>query len=57
MKPVEKVLGRLEGIVESEESEVSVLTKIYAHAIQKYQENEKPAESLPLSPAAVTTPQ
>ena len=56
MKPVEKVLGRLEGVVESEgivhfrialekseESKVSVLTKIYALAMQKYQENEKPA--------------
>ncbi len=56
MKPVEKVLGRLEGVVESagiirfritleksEESEVSVPTKICALAIQKYQENEKPA--------------
>jgi hypothetical protein len=56
MKPVEKALGRLEGVVESEgvvrfrsalekleESEVSVLTKIYALAMQKYQENEKPA--------------
>jgi hypothetical protein len=55
MKPVEKVLGRLEGVVESEgivrfriglekseESEVSVLTKIYALAMQKYRENEKP---------------
>jgi hypothetical protein len=54
MKPVEKVLGRLEGVVESEgvvrfrialekseESKVSVLTKIYALAIQKYQKNEK----------------
>jgi hypothetical protein len=60
MKPVEKVLGRLEGVVESEgivrfrialekseESEVSVLTKIYALAMQKYQEDEKPAESAP----------
>jgi hypothetical protein len=60
MKPVEKVLGRLEGVVESEgvarfrivlerseESEVSVLTKIYALAMQKYQENEKPAEPAP----------
>jgi hypothetical protein len=57
MKPVERVLGRLEGVVESEgvvrfrialgkseESEVSVLTKIYALAIQKYQESEKPVE-------------
>jgi hypothetical protein len=46
----------LEGVVESEgivrfriapekseESEVSVLTKIYALTMQKYQENEKPA--------------
>jgi hypothetical protein len=60
MKPVEKVLGRLEGVVESEgvvrfrialegseEGEVSVLTKIYALAMQKYQENEKPAEPAP----------
>jgi hypothetical protein len=56
MKPVETVLGSLEGVVESEgvvrfrialeeseESEVSVLTKIYALAMQKYQKNEKPA--------------
>jgi hypothetical protein len=62
MKPVEKALGRLEGVVESEgvvrfrialekseKSEVSVLTKIYALAIQKYQENEKPAEPAPES--------
>ncbi len=60
MKPVEKGLGRSEGVVESEEvvrfkialgkseeSEVSVLTRIYALAIQKYQENEKPAEPAP----------
>jgi hypothetical protein len=60
MKPVEKVLGRLEGVVESEgvvrfriarekseESEVSVLTRIYALAIQKYQEYEKAAEPAP----------
>ena len=60
MKPVEKGLGRSEGVVESEgvirfrialekseESEVRVLTKIYALAIQKYQENEKPAERAP----------
>jgi hypothetical protein len=60
MKPVEKVLGRLEGVVESEgivhfrialekseESKVSVLTKIYALAMQKYQENEKLAEPAP----------
>jgi len=50
----------LEGVVESEgivrfrialeqseESKVSVLTKIYALAMQKYQENEKPAEPAP----------
>jgi hypothetical protein len=56
MKPVEKALGRLEGIVElvvivrfrsalekSEESEVSVLTKIYALAMQKYLKTEEPA--------------
>jgi hypothetical protein len=60
MKPVERVLGRLEGVVESEgvvririalegseESEVSVLTKIYALATQKYQENEKLVERAP----------
>jgi hypothetical protein len=60
MKPVEKVLGRLEGVVESEgvvrfritlkkseKSEVSVLTKTYALAMQKYQENGKPAEPAP----------
>jgi hypothetical protein len=57
MKPAEKDLGRLEGVVESagvvrfqialdtsEESEGSALTKIYALAIQKYQANEKLAE-------------
>jgi hypothetical protein len=57
MKPVEKGLGRSEGVVESEgvvrfrialeksaESEVRVLTRIYALAMQKYQENEMPAE-------------
>jgi len=61
MKPVEKDLGHLEGVVESErvacfrialekseQSEVSVFTKIYALAIQKYQENEKPAELIPV---------
>src|SRR5215218_6738132 len=59
MKPIEKVLGRLEGVESegvvrfrialegSEEGEVSVLTKIYALAMQKYQENEKPAEPAP----------
>jgi len=60
MKPVEKVLGRLEGVVESEgivhlrialekseESKVSVLTIIYALAIQKHQENEKSVEPAP----------
>jgi len=60
VKPVEKVLGRLEGVVESEgvvrfrialeksgESEVSVLTKIYTLAMQKYQEYEKAAEPAP----------
>jgi hypothetical protein len=60
MKPVEEGLGRLEGVVESEgvarfrmtlekleESEVSVLTKIYALAMQKSQEREKPAERAP----------
>jgi hypothetical protein len=60
MKPVEKGLGRSEGVVESEEvacfrialgkseeSEVSVLTRIYALAIQKYQEYEKAAELAP----------
>ena len=59
MKPIEKVLGRLEGVESEgvvrfrialekpEESEVSVLTKIYALAMQKYQENEKPAEPAP----------
>jgi hypothetical protein len=53
-------LGCLEGVVESEgvvrfrtalerseESEVSVLTKIYALAMQKYQEYEKAAEPAP----------
>jgi hypothetical protein len=60
MTPVEKGLGRSEGVVvsegvvrfrialgKSEESEVSVFTRIYALAMQKYQENEKPAESAP----------
>ena len=60
MKPVEKVLGRLECVVESEgvvrfrialkksgESEVSVLTKNYALAMQKYQGYEKAAELAP----------
>jgi hypothetical protein len=50
----------LEGVVESEgivrfrialekseESKVGVLTKIYALAMHKYQENEKPAEPAP----------
>ena len=68
MKPVEKVLGCLEGVVESEgivrfrialekseESEVSVLTKIYALAMQKYQENEKPAEPAPEPDSCITT--
>jgi hypothetical protein len=60
MKPVEKVLGRLEGVVESEgivrfrialerseESEVTVLTRVYPLAMRKCQENKKPAEPAP----------
>jgi hypothetical protein len=60
MKPDEKVLSGLEGVVESEgvvrfrlaleksgESEVSVLTRIYALAMQKFQEYEKVAEPAP----------
>ncbi len=35
------------GLEKSEESEVSVLTKICALTMQKYQENEKPAEPAP----------
>jgi hypothetical protein len=60
MKPDEKVLSGLEGVVESEgvvrfrialektaESEVGVLTKVYALAMQKYQGYEKAAEPAP----------
>jgi hypothetical protein len=60
MKPMEKVLGRLEGVIESEElvrfrialekleeSEISVLTNICALAMQKYQDSEKGAEPAP----------
>jgi hypothetical protein len=69
MKPVEKVLGRLEDVVESEgivrfrialekpeESEVSVLTKICALVMPKYQGNEKPTpEPNSCNDAAIVT--